>query len=45
MELLINGDIYIKIEPDIIKPNEEKIEELKGKIYKTSRFSYRQNRR
>ena len=33
MELLINGDIYIKIEPDIIKPNEEKIEELKEKIY------------
>jgi len=33
MELLINGDIYIKIEPDIIKPNEEKLEELKRKIY------------
>lgn len=33
MELLINGDIYIKVEPDIIKPDEKQIEKKENELY------------
>ena len=33
MKILMNGDIYIKIQPDVIEPDKNQIEKLKDKLY------------